>query len=115
MYMLEMLEAYWYQIQKCRNINALNGPDKFVVWAKSNDGIKQKEWEEKFKTHALAIYPDLREYIKELESNGMDIYGKDIKDLQHVNSQLRQEIRELEKEIEVLAANQKKPRKKKDK
>lgn len=120
MYMFEMLEAYWYQIQKHRTMNGLTALEpRWVEWHNSNQHTLQ-EWEHKFKSHALAIYPELREYVKELESNMVDRGavmgggGPYVDELNKTISQLRQEIRALEEEITVLAANQKKPRKKKD-
>jgi len=129
MYMMEMLEAYWYQIEKHRNIQALNGPDKFVAWAKTGtDGMALPDWERKFKDHALELYPELRVYIKELESRVHGHSDKTVRDLQDENAKIREENFEFRKantalaivneglltRITELEANQKKPRKKKE-
>lgn len=115
MYQLSTIEIHWENLQSARRMREGYDPTSKDVWQKhfwelATENIKK--YEDKLARELLKLYPELRDYMRELHNLAEKGLDADVVQLRMANRILNKEVETLTKRLEKLT---KKPTTKKGK
>ena len=119
MYQISKAEIYWEKLQSYRRMREGYDPTSKDVWQKEFSEIANKnikEYEDKLAYELLRLYPELRDYMRELhdmadqQNYAKIIEAQDLKDKfkgyysneQEKNKKLTKQVERLKKQVETL-------------